>query len=227
MKPNIIRFDPQSQPEIIPALVECYREVFSDVPWNEWKRCAVCGTYWGKKDLAHLQQMEFLHCGRLLVDFWEVEHVEEEIHHRITPEASCYIAIAPDGSTIGFTWGFPATFDYLEEDLKISIREKFQAQFGTAPVLVAYQNEIGVDVKYRGQKIAKNMYISRSEDFIAKELTYGVVRTRQFPEPSVTFSWFTEKLGYKIIARYPGDDGRVILAQRLEDAHRLALIDNV
>lgn len=218
MSITIVRFNPNLQPEIIPLLIQCYRDVFSDTPWNEWKLCSICKHYWGKNDLPLLQQWGFLHCNQPVVDFWESAHVEKEIRHRITEEATAFVVMS-DGVVVGFTWGFPATLDALESDeFHIPIKAGFWTQFGEeAPKNdVAFQNEIGVATLFRDRKLASQMYDARLKNFIAQGLKFGIVRTRQFPEPSVTFLWFTKKLGYKIIARYPGDDGRVILAQRLD-----------
>ncbi len=79
---------------------------------------------------------------------------------------------------------------------------------------VFYQDELGVLPDYRGQGVAKRMFIARLQDAIKQEnrSKIGVVRTREFPEPSVTFLWFTKKLGYTVLCRYPKKDGRVILA---------------
>jgi hypothetical protein len=65
------------------------------------------------------------------------------------------------------------------------------------------------------------MFEKRLSDFLDQGLKVGVVRTREAPEPSVTFLWFPQKLGYHIIAKYPEEDGRVILARKLPDLLKL------
>ena len=59
------------------------------------------------------------------------------------------------------------------------------------------------------------MFVKRLDDFLERGLRVGYVRTRQYPEPSETFLWYTQKLGYQIIATYPNADGRVILSRPL------------
>ena len=216
MKPVIMRFNPRIDTHLFPSLIECYRDVFADRPWNEWKKCPRCGIYWGLKDEPLLKTLGFLHCETPVIDFWETHLVEEEVLLRVTESASGFVAVAPgENKVIGFTWGFPATFDFIEADVKIPVCDPLRAHFGKVSEPVAFQNEIGVANEFRRQGLAKEMFKLRLLDFLEKGMTHGVVRTRRFPEPSHTFTWFTRDYDYKIIAAYPGDDGRVILAQDL------------
>jgi len=79
-------------------------------------------------------------------------------------------------------------------------------------------------------KLAKAMVAERLDDFLEMGLEVGVVRTRRYPEASITFLWYTQKLGYRILASYPDNDGRVILGrwfdpqlQRLLGSHTFSL----
>lgn len=49
---------------VLANLVDCYREVFAEPPWNEWLACAVsnCKVSWGKSQAAELAATEFVHC---------------------------------------------------------------------------------------------------------------------------------------------------------------------
>lgn len=150
---------------------------------------------------------------------WPYEQVRADLLHEITPESSCWIAKRND-SVVGFCWGYPITAPELEEKLKVSFVPELERVLDTSDG-IAYQDELGVLTSCRGIKIAKILFTIRLEDFERQGLRIGVVRTREFPEASVTFRWFTEKLGYQVIARYPGTDGRVVLAQRLTEVRRL------
>ncbi len=191
--------------------IECYREVFADGPWHEWMKCPVCQKYWGKKDAGILAQMRFRYCGQPLVDFWSRDQVISDLEHELGPEASCWLAL-DDDQVVGFCFGYPIQSGVLETKLGISL--------GRSGV-VAYQDDVGVLAPYRGQKIAKEMAVRRLGDFLDQELEFGVARTRQTPEPSVTFNWYTEKLGYEVIARYPEGDGRVVLGRKLRGLREL------
>lgn len=73
---------------------------------------------------------------------------------------------------------------------------------------------------YRECKIAKAMVALRLTDFLQQGLKVGIVRTRQYPEPSKTFLWY-QRIGYKILASYPDGDGRVILGRRFKGLPQL------
>ena len=208
------RYSPHGADHLHTAqLIECYRDVFADEPWNEWLKCPNCEKYWGTKDRGLLSSFGFRHCDTPLVDFWPREQLVSDLYHEITPEASCWLAMQGE-KVVGFCWGYPITAQKAEEttQLKLGI---------DSDEIIAYQDEVGVLSAYRGQKIAKEMIARRLEDFLHQGLQFGVVRTRRSPNPSVTFLWYTQKLGYEILATYPGDDGRVILGRKLAGLQEL------
>lgn len=215
---SFVRYSPHNGDNPLTAqLVECYRDVFADRPWYEWLKCPRCQKYWGIKDRGLLASYKFRHCEASLVDFWSREQVISDIYHEITPEASCWLAMDND-RVIGFCWGYPITISNLESKLGLSFGANFEyGKFNP----FAYQDELGVLSAYRGQKIAKAMIVRRLDDFLAQGLNIGIVRTRQGPEPSDTFLWYTEKLGYKILTQYPDNDGRVILGRQLSGLKEL------
>lgn len=210
---SFVRYSPHaSEKELTTQVVECYRQVFADEPWHEWLQCPVCKEHWGITRRELLQSWSFRHCGADLVDFWTKDRVATDLLHEITPEASCWIALRGE-QVIGFCWGYPITIEDLE--LKLGIRLEGLPPQCSRSTRIAYQDELGVVGEYRGAKLAKQLFVRRLEDFCAQGLEYGVVRTRRAPEPSVTYLWFTEKLGYKVIGEYPVTDGRVVLGRTL------------
>ena len=226
MHTDIIRYHPGGEDNLLTGkLVECYREVFADRPWNEFLKCPECEKYWGHKDLSELTANQFRHCGVPLIDFWSREQVLTDIVHEITADASCWLSITSSRSglttgayrVVGFCWGYPITIAELKEKLGI----QFSINGNDRDETVAYQDEVGVSSPYQGRGIAKSLVHERLKDFLGRGLKFGVVRTRETPEPSVTFSWYTKKLGYEILARYPGDDGRVILGRSLEGLEKM------
>jgi len=216
---SLVRYSPYNNYNSLTAqLVECYRDVFADGPWHEWLTCSRCKTYWGAKDRDLLASYLFRHCDEPLVDFWPKEKVISNLYHEITSQSSCWLAVDSD-MVVGFCWGKPISIVDLEIKLGISFSAKLK--YENSSDLVAYQNEAGVLSAYRGRKIAKALVARRLDDFLTQGLRTGVVRTRQYPEPSKTFLWYTEKLGYQIIATYPDTDGRVILYRTLEGLKEL------
>lgn len=210
---SFVRYSPHtSESHITAQVVECYRQVFADGPWHEWKQCPVCKKYWGIKDREHLEKSEFSHCEVPLVDFWPTEQVTNDLFHEITKEASCWLALN-ESRVIGFCWGYPISLGCLEKKLGLTLGSMLTSHDRQSRI--AYQDEVGVLSEFRGQKIAKSMVKHRLLDFLEQDLKVGVVRTREYPEPSETFLWYWN-LGYETVAQYPDGDGRVILARNLE-----------
>jgi len=135
-----------------------------------------------------------------------------DIQKEIGFETSAWLAM-DEKRVVGFTWGYSKRIPDLEKKLGVSLNISDRE--------VAYQSELGLLPDYRGQKIANNLVRLRLDDFLEQNLEYGIVRTKELPEPSVTFSWYTNKLGYEIIARYPKNDGRVILGRSLIGLRKL------
>ena len=214
-----VRYSPHtSTKELTSKVVECFQVVFADSPWNEWKSCSVCKKFWGKKDIALLEASNFHHCNVPLIDYWPQEQVTSDLFHEITKESSCWLAL--NGSqVVGFTWGYQVNPESLEKKLGVSFSSTFISKFGRQSK-IAYQDEVGVISEFREHKIAKSMVKLRLSDFLAQDLKVGVVRTREFPEPSKTFLWY-KKIGYETIFQYPKEDGRVILARSLDNLSTL------
>jgi len=209
---TMIRFNPHEDAHLLDALIQCYRDVFGDPPWNEWKKCPKCELKWSKKEAQELESTR--HCGAEIVDFWPYEQVREDIFHEITPESSCWLAM-DDEKVVGFCWGYPIKVSDLEEKLGISFSAQMHEMFGKHDI-VAYQDDIGILTEYRGLKLAKELIKLRFEDFKNQGLAIGVFRTMTSP-PSVTYLWYSQKLDYKVVAKYKDTDGRVIMARTLHD----------
>lgn len=211
---SFARYSPHTADiKLTDQVIECYRDVFADGPWHEWLQCPKCKKYWGTKDQNILQNWNFQHCNTPLVDYWPREKVNEDLRHEITSEASCWLATC-NTLVVGFCLGYPITIPNLERKLGISFNSKLVRHLGDH-TRVAYQDDVAVRSEFRRQGIATTMVRHRLANFLDLNLRVGVVRTREKPEPSVTFPWYTKKLGYVPIAKYPGEDGRVILARSL------------
>lgn len=211
------RFSPHTATRVkSEEMAEAFGRVFATSPWYEWRKCRVpgCGANWGVEQRKELEAIGYVHCGEPVVEFWPKDDVLYDIYHEIGADTSCWVA-KMGRRIIGFCWGYPVQVSHLSEKVGINLEGPARATFGT-DARIAYQDELGVLKKYRGTGVARELFILRLDDFLTKGLEIGIVRTRVLPEPSVTYLWFTEKLGYIELARYPGDDGRVILGQRLD-----------
>ncbi len=210
------RFDPRTNPELVPAVVTCYREIFAAPPWSEWKKCPVCQKYWGTEKVTELEELNYRHCDNPLVDFWPEDQVIQDLHHEITGNASCWIAMEEE-LVIGFCWGYETNPEHLAAKLdRPDLASEIRAAFGDIE-RIAYQDEIGVVYPRRRQGIAKAMSNLRFHDFVAQGLEVGIARTRRNPA-SETYTWY-ERQGYKIIS---GDDqhNRVVQAVLLSSLPR-------
>lgn len=208
-----VRFNPHIDMTLIGQLVKCYQEVFAETPWNEWKKCSVCGHKWGISHIAELQYLEFRHCGAHVVDFWPEDVVQADLFHEITPEASCWLALNGE-NVIGFCWGYPITTEALELKLDFPGLAERIHEFVPAR-MVAYQDDLGVTKEWRGCGIARELFRLRLQDYLERGFQLGVIRTKMNP-PSVTYTWF-KRLGYHEIAHYADADQRVILVRSLHD----------
>ncbi len=209
------RFNPRSASNALTEeLIIAFKEVFATEPWNEWRKCVVCNSAWGIKDQLLLESSNYTHCNEPVMEYWLTDTVRDDLNHEITGDSSCWLAMQ-DEKVVGFTWGYPIELIELERKLGLSLQSLVCRQ--DIPKLLAYQDELGVLEEYRDQKIARELFVLRFEDFLKQGLSYGVVRTRVLPMPSITYLWFTQKLGYQELVRYPGNDGRVILGQKLSE----------
>lgn len=212
---DIVPFSPHQDGALLPNVIECYQQIFAGEPWNEWLRCRKCMRKFGTKEIVHLQTIQFSCCGENLSEFWPASEVALDLMKEMGPEASVWIALR-DGRVIGFCWGYPMSPEKLQlklglEGIADAIRTKFPGQSR-----VAYQDDMGILPEYRHRGIASKFFERRLEDFRRMGLSAGVVRTKTNP-PTVTYDWFTKKLGYKVIGEYQDDDRRVVLACGFED----------
>ncbi len=215
MEINYIRYSADtSDDDITNQLVECYRNVFADPPWNEWLKCSICGKYWGRKDIEYIKDITFRHCGQPLVDFWGRKTVLSDIKNEIkSGTSSCWLAL-DQMKVIGFCWGYPSTTSDISKKMGIPIDFSPLQLSDSFNQPLALQDEVGVLAPYRGKKIAKELVRLRNQDFLEMGLSCGIVRTREAPEPSITYLWYS-RIGYHVLARYPDDDGRVVMGIRL------------
>ncbi len=217
-KIKFIRFEADGNNEkIADQIVECYRNVFGEDPWNEWKRCQKCGKKFG---IGQLNSDNIDHCNVPLVDFWPKEVVRQDIFNEMIDGTSCWLSMSMKSENIpiviGFSWGYPIVIANLEKKIKLrGIAKAIADNFGsTDNHKVAYQDEIGLMAQYRGQKFGRAMQVLNLNDYINQGLNIIVARTKTNP-PTVAYHWY-KKAGMKVIAEYGDEDGRVILAGKLD-----------
>lgn len=141
---------------------------------------------------------------------WERQAVESMLEK---VDRNMSFVACDGGEVIGFAFAQLERLTCLERVLGIEFATEVERRkYGSwHPGCALLQSDLGVLAGYRRRGVGKRLFKSRFE---ANMQPYQIVRARQFPEPSVTYTWYTEKLGYEVIARYPEEDGRVILFQR-------------
>ncbi len=210
---EFIRFKANGNGPLTDQVINCYRNVFGGEPWNEWKRCQKCDRKFGIEQLADGKT----HCCNMpLVDFWPKEVVQRDIFNEISGDASCWLSVVKENDNVvdvvGFSWGYPITPKNLEDMVKFSgIVDIITDIFGHMEC-VAYQDEIGLATKYRGQKIGRAMQLLTHQDYTKQGLGVVVARTKTNP-PTVAYHWY-KKAGMDVIGEYGDEDGRVIMAGR-------------
>lgn len=213
-----IRYEPDPHNDLLlPRVVGVYRAAFAALPWGEWKKCPKCQNRWAIEQRAELEATGFLcpDCGMAVDDYWPTAKVQQDILELRAKEASIWLAL--EGSTaVGFTWGYPRHLgEQFDRELGMpGLTDAIREAFPHAPDEFAYQSEIGVVARLRGRRIASQLFAHRHYDFLRRSLNFGVVRTKENP-PSITYLWYTERMGYQVVARYTDGTNRVILARPL------------
>ncbi len=205
-------FNPEADSNTLPGLIACYQEVFADKPWNEWRRCVVCGEQWGKHQGYQLKSLNFTHCNRPVEEFWPAEQVKNDLVRELAmPGASCQLALE-SGEVVGFCWGYPLEPGQADTHLGLGgISAALQSSKQTPSVV--YLDDIGVIRRFRRLGIAKQLYHAWLQGYAHLGYSVVMLRTMSSP-PSVAYHWFGQA-GYKTIAQYHDAGGRVIMARQL------------
>lgn len=198
---------------LLSQLVECYRQVFAEEPWNEWLKCPQCQYRLGINQVNG-QLPVCPDCQIGLVEYWPAEQVEQDILHEVGSNDSWCWLVVDLSRLIGFCWGYTISVANLERKLGVSLAglcERFKLDLNSE---VAYQDELGILHEYRGTGLGRGLVINRLNDFLTNGLQIGVMRTQAEP-PTVTYGWYLRK-GYEVVARYPVGDNRVVMARCLD-----------
>lgn len=184
---------------------ECYRAGYAGPPWNEWKKCLSCEHSFG---LEIGDKTACPDCGAALTAFWPKEQVAADILDSLKRYRGVCILAVQGATVLGLTLGYAIPEYQLGEELGLTGVNGFSY----SGLQVMYQDEIVVRPAAQGQGIGRRLY----EEWHRWVQTHGnrpiYARTLSDP-PTVVYSWY-QRLGYRIVCRYPEPDQRVIL--RLE-----------
>jgi len=214
-------YSPLTTPQYTAGLIKCYKRVFAEPPWNEWKRCPRCSKNFGLCDTNALRASGYRCCETPVVDYWPSRTVEEDLRREIGPETSCWLAVS-EGKVIGFAYSYPIETKKLSEKLGIELQRP--SRMSSIPAWVNYIDDIGVLPEFQRRGIAKELFGRNVLDLSnapASRTSVFLARTRQLPQPSNMLPWFVDRLGFKIVAQYIESDGRVILGRRGDGLQQL------
>jgi hypothetical protein len=210
------------------GVVACYQESFAGPPWNESHVCPKCSTTFGATAVATLPPKlpcPVGDCTGTLEPFWPTATVAADFKSETATkptagqQPSSWIAL--NGETVvGICWGYTITPDALEQKLELpGFSTALATYYGQLPTAVAYQDELAVLPNFRQRRfaslgnrsIARTLVEARHTDFLSFGATVGAVRTLAQPATR-TYTWYTHA-GFQVIARYPTNPHRVILAR--------------
>lgn len=210
MTVELVRFDRNC--DLLSSLVTCYRQVFAGEPWNEWKRCSLCGQKFGWGARRELKGQKYIHCGQKLIDFWPRQKIAEDIQNETSAQASFWLAVI-GRRVVGFCWGYRISIEVLSQKLKLACLEASFKQNFKYSGDVGYLDDMGLLEKYRGRGWAGKMHDLMLRDFRGWQLPAILARTKTIP-PTIVYKWFPA-IGYQTVAEYNDSDGRVILAKEI------------
>lgn len=193
------------QPNGLRSLSHVYPEIWKHPPWNEYRKCPICGRYSGIEDVEKfgITTCSVNHSEVVLIEPWIADEVYEEIIiEMLKPGFIGFLLIDQYGSIVGFTWGELRLLDEVEE--------KTAHHFDLNAETVFYYSELGIlnKAEYRGQGYGK-MLVSKLVEVVQK--THfdmpSILRTNNL---SPAYHLFT-RAGYRLIPHEDVNPNRVIM----------------
>jgi len=190
--------------EDLPQLIKVYQSAFAEPPWDEFKKCSLCGINYGIIETKRLPNT----CKKCstplkLEEFWSSEDVRKDLDFARLQE-DCVVLVAElDRKISGFTWGY-----------KIPL-EKFPFLRDYISNKTNYMDEIAVAGDFRRKGIGKILgekYIEYCKKINSAEI---ILRTDQRNISSMSLF---KNLGFKNIGiTDPEFSWRIYLRRKLND----------
>ncbi len=226
MPPNtgaqILRYDPSSGQRVLPRYVEAYQEIYASPPWNEYFGCTSHRDDHGRygKDTTRLDCPV---CGAPLGPYWPSRVILSALRNALRRQHSS-LHLAMDGDRVlGFALGYTGTPAAMEENFEhpgtVDALQRFFSPMG-GQELLAHLSEIGVREECRGRGIAKQLFLERLQVFRDAGIRSVITRTISSP-PSAAYTWYTTKLGFRVVLQFHDDCGYVVLGARMDDLVRV------
>ncbi len=197
---TLVKFNPNINGDMRIGIAHCYRQVFAEHPWSEWKKCRTCGKKWGFENIHDLSSLGFIHCGVIVEDFWPIDGVIADFDRENSHDSSCWFLIDHHGHVVAFIWGFSSDISSIRHKVDLDFRHDILGSVDGNQV--AYLDEVGVQANLRGKGLASVLYNAWLKDMLSLGCAAVVARTQGDPKPTVLYHWFLDK-GYEIVGQYP------------------------
>lgn len=133
------------------------------------------------------------------VGVWTATQVVADIKNQLGKKGAIGFVAVESGKVVGCIWGYTMEQAELSAELGISV-----------PCGEMYLDEICVDPEYHGRGIGSKLY----KAWVAKVGNKVVLARTMTNPPTVVYPWFL-KMGYKVVAEYNDEKGKVVLMKDL------------
>lgn len=201
----------------------CYQHVFGyDETWDEGWLCETCSTDLNPRKFNFNQSRSFCpDCGGPLAYFWPITQIIANTAKSLRrPDATMVVGYVGD-RVVGASLAFSLTPEEIEEYVKPlpGFADDLRRAYPGAERAV-YMSELYVHRDFRRQGIGRDMMLTRMRHILERTTApVCVFRTARGREqnPTVTYRWYTQRFGFRVISEYGDESDRVVLARSLDN----------
>jgi len=163
---------------LIYGVSDLYAKVFAGPPWNETTKCSTSGSYYGPESQAGLPCPD---CSIPLSEAYPQAETASYILSELGKANPIGLLAFINNELAGFSWGYQTTPDKLVESkwktpkMKLKVKNLL-AEYGVTDQLF-FGSETGVDPKFRGKNVGKELVESRLRRILRTGENYVLVRT--------------------------------------------------
>ena len=182
-------------------VIRIYQSAFAEPPWNEFKKCTLCGINYGIQEVNNrAENCKKCSCPLALVEFWSQSDIQNDLAFALS-QPFYRVLVAESGGLSGFVWGYKLPlfkFPFLEDKVNENAH---------------YMDEIAVHANARRQGIGKLLGVHYLESVKKTNIPEVILRTDYRNTSSVQLF---SSLGFeKIGVVDPEFDYRIYFRRRL------------
>jgi hypothetical protein len=128
--------DLQEKHQLLTDLVQSYRRIFGEEPWNEWVNCSQCGRKYGRSDyLKDLYKTDRCCSKQELIEFHPAKKVEDMLTSDLSvPNSTPFLFVAQQeemsntdygNNVAGFIWGYSTSSDVVMKKVIADMPTKY------------------------------------------------------------------------------------------------------